>query len=148
MSHAASIYVYTSAFHNLSIPEIIEIYISNGWNLNDFGHISLRPLGDKDDFNWIELELNQVDELFEIIMQKVKANEDPAVVLMLDETEIGATATFSPEKELIWFHLLINTKRLPILTEWTDLSWYLPYMTIPLSKNGVGPYQIETLEAL
>jgi hypothetical protein len=149
MSHIASIDIYYETRCDISVPEIIDLYISHGWNLNDYGHISLRPLGDKDDFSWINLELNQIDELYEIIRKKVEAGEDPSVVLMLDNMETGAVTTFYPQKKRIDFLLMIGKKFHSELSGWTDVSWYLPYIYKPLEvKNKVGVCQIEFSEYL
>lgn len=106
MSHVASIDVHFDTSNDISVPAIIGMYVSNGWSLNDFGHISLRPLGDKDDFYWIQLELDQLEELYRIIRKKVEASEDPAVVLRWDETETEVVATFFPKEKKIDFLLL------------------------------------------
>jgi len=148
MSHTASIDVNYHTLQKLSVPEIIKIYISNGWNLNDYGHISLRPLGDKDDFSWIELKLGQEDKLFKIIMKKIEANEDPALVLMLDRTEIGSVTTFFPGEMRINFLLMINRKVHSELPNWTDISWYLPYIVKPLLINGIAINEIAFLETI
>ena len=87
MSHIATFEINYETTQEFSVPEIIEMYLSNGWNLEDYGRISLRPLGDKDDFDWIELKLDQKNELFEIIRKKVEVNEDPAIVMRLNNTE-------------------------------------------------------------
>ena len=65
------------------------MYISNGWSLNDFGHITLRLLGDKDDFSWMQLGIGQIEELYKIITKKVAVSEDPSVVLMECVSEFG-----------------------------------------------------------
>jgi hypothetical protein len=148
MSHTVSIDVIYHTVTSYPVPEIIEMYISNGWNLNDFGHISLRALGDKDDYNWIELELGQVVELYEIIRHKVEANEDPAVVLMLNEIEVGAVTTFFPKENRINFLLMIGRKKHPDLPEWTDISWYIPKVIKPLLASGIIIEQITSLDSL
>jgi hypothetical protein len=144
MSRTTSIRLYSPVFRQLTFPEIIEMYISNGWNLNDYGHISLRPLGDKDNFDWIELKLDQIDDLYRILRKKVDNDEDPAVVLMLDNIEISAVTTFFPKEGTIWFHFLGNLKEHPVYPEWTDISWYIPYLLKPLSANGISIEQIES----
>jgi hypothetical protein len=144
MSRTASIYLYSPVFRELPVPEIIEMYISNGWSLNDYGHISLRPLGDRDDFDWIELKLDQVDELYEILRKKIENGEDPAVILTLENTEIMAITTFFPNQGRIWFHFLGKLKKHPILPEWTDIGWYIPYLLKPLSANRIYVEQIES----
>jgi hypothetical protein len=57
MSRTASIDIqYHFTHQEITVPEMIDLYLKYGWNLNDYGHISLRPLGDKDDFDWIRLK--------------------------------------------------------------------------------------------
>jgi|WetSurMetagenome_2_1015567.scaffolds.fasta_scaffold744180_2 hypothetical protein len=148
MSHTISINVIYHTAINYPVPEIIEMYISNGWNMNDFGHISLRALGDKDDYDWIELQLGQVDELYKVISKKVEANEDPAVVLMLNEIEVGAVTTFFPKENRINFLLMIGRKKHPELPEWTDISWYIPKLIKPLLASGIVIEQIASFDSL
>ena len=148
MSHIASITIDYGTIGKITVPELIEMYIQNGWNLNDFGHIALRPLGDIDDFNWVTLELNQKEELYKIIRQKVEANEDPAVVLMLNNTGTGAVTTFFPKKNKMDFLLMFGRKRHPELPDWTDFNWYLPYILKPLNVNKLGADSIEFLDMI
>jgi hypothetical protein len=147
MSHNASLNVYFYHAHkDFFIPEIIQMYLANGWNLNDYGHISLRALGDRDRYEWIRLRLDQVEELFEIIRRKVEAKEDPAVVLTWKDDEVGAVTTYFPQEKRINFLLMINRKNHPELPEWTDISWYLPPIIKPLITNGFAITQIEFFE--
>lgn len=146
MSHIASITVHYETSHEISVPEIISVYISNGWSLNDFGHISLRPLGDKDDFSWIQLKLDQIEELYELVTKKVEVSEDPAVVLMWDKTETGAVTTFFPQEKRIDFLLMSERKRHSEIPDWTDFSWYLPLIFKPLEASNIGISKIELME--
>jgi hypothetical protein len=146
MSHLSVIDVYYSKTKEVTVPEIIDMYVQNGWTLDYFGHISLRPLGDKDDFDWIQLELNQVSELYGIIRKKVEAGEDPAVILMLKNTGVGAVTTFYPKERRIDFLLDFGRKTHPELAAWIDVSWYLPPIFKPLFVSGFGVSQIEFTE--
>ena len=148
MSHIASINVQYETSQDISVPEIIGMFILKGWSLNDFGHISLRPLGDKDDFSWIQLELYQIEELYRIITKKVEVREDPAVVLMWGETETGAVTTFFPKEKRINFLLMSGRKRHSEMSDWTDLNWYIPRMFRPLEANNMGISQIEFTEVV
>ncbi|MHC1730430.1 MAG: hypothetical protein AB9888_00130 [Bacteroidales bacterium] len=146
MSHIASINVHYETSLDISVPEIIDMFISKGWSLNDFGHISLRPLGDKDDFSWVQLELDQKEELYRIIEKKVEVSEDPAVVLMWGETETGAVTTFFPNEKRINFLLMSGRIRYSEMSDWTDVSWYLPHILRALETNSLGVSQIEFTE--
>jgi hypothetical protein len=146
MSHIASIDVHYETMEDISVPEIIDMFISKGWSLNVSGHISLRPLGDKDDFSWIQLQLDQIKELYRIITKKVEVSEDPAIVLMWGETETGAVTTFFPNEKRINFLLMSGRKRHSEMPDWTDVSWYLPHIFRPLEANHVGISQIEFTE--
>ena len=146
MSHIATFDIYYETHQELSISEIIEMYLSNDWNLDDYGRISLRPLGDKDDFDWIELKLDQKNELYEIIRKKVEANEDPAIIMMLRHTEDSIVTTFFPKEKRINFLLMGRRSRHPQLTDWTDINWYIVFIYKPLVENGVGVSQIKFSE--
>jgi hypothetical protein len=143
MSHLAAFYVHYNANRSLSVIEIIKMYISQGWNLNDYGHISFRPLGDKDSYDWTTMGLDQVKELYEIIRKKIEADEDPALVLMWKKTNVGVLTTFFPKEKRIGFLLDINRKVYPKLPGWTDISWYLAPILNPLLANKVGVEKIE-----
>jgi len=143
MSHLAAFDIHYIANRSFSVIEIIEMYLSQGWNLNDYGHISFRPLGDKDSYDWTTMELDQVKELYEIIRKKVKADEDPALVLMWDKTDVGALTTFFPKEKRINFLLDVNRRIHPEVPDWTDMSWYLAPILKPLLTNKVIVEQIE-----
>lgn len=146
MSHIATFDISYETNHDFSVPEIIEMYLSNGWSIDDYGRISLRPLGDKDDFDWIELKLDQKNELYEIIRNKVEANEDPAIVMRLSNTEDSIVTTFFPRQKRIHFLLMGRRNRHPELSDWTNTNWYITYIYKPLVENGVGVSQIEFSE--
>jgi hypothetical protein len=147
MSNLAVLELSYESPKKISVPDIVAFYLKSGWNLNDFGNISLRPLGDKDDFNWVKLGLNQETELFDIIQKKVEANEDPAVVLMLDEMEVGVVTTFFPKERRINFLLNIGRKTLQELPSWTDINWYLIHVSRPLLENGIIVSKVEYSES-
>jgi len=136
MSHIATFDIYYETHQEFSISEIIEMYLSNSWNLDDYGRISLRPLGDKDDFDWIELKLDQKNELFEIIRKKIEANEEPAIVMRLSHTGDSIVTTFFPREKRINFLLMGRRSRHPELTDWTDINWYIAFIYQPLVENG------------
>lgn len=146
MSHIATFDIYYETNHDFSVPEIIEMYLSNGWSIDDYGRISLRPLGDKDDFDWIELKLDQKNELYEIIRKKVEVNEDPAIVMRLSNTEDSIVTTFFSRQKRIHFLLMGRRNRHPELSDWTNANWYLTFIYKPLVANGVGVSQIEFSE--
>lgn len=146
MSSLSYIDITYHSHTEVSVLEILKMYLANGWNLNDNGHISLRPLGDKDDFKWIQLQLDQMGELSDIIRDKVIAYEYPAVVLVMNKVEVGAVATFFPKKKRINFLLDIRKKTHPELPHWTDVSWYLPPILRPLQAGGLIVSQVEFTE--
>jgi hypothetical protein len=148
MSRLVTFEIYFEAYQDFSIPEIIEMYLSNGWCLDDFGRISLRPLGDKDDFDWVELKLDQKNVLYEIIRKKVEVNEDPAIVLRLSNTEDSIVTTFFPREKRINFLLMGKRSRHPELHDWTDINWYIVYIYKPLVENGVGVSRIKYSETV
>ena len=65
---------------------------------------------------------------------------------MLDKTEIGTVTTFFPKEKRIDFLLMSGRKRHSEISDWTDVSWYLPYIYKPLEANNVGVSQIEFME--
>jgi hypothetical protein len=146
MSSLAYIDITYHSNREIFVLEILELYLANGWNLNDNGHISLRPLGDKDDFDWIQLQLDQIAEVKEIIRNKVTADEDPAVVLVMNHEEVGAATTFYPKDRRINFLLDIGKKTHPELPHWTDVSWYLPPIFRPLLVGGLIVSQVKFTE--
>jgi len=146
MSSIAYIDITYHSLQEVLVPEILEMYLTNGWSLNDQGHISLRSLGDKDDFNWIQLRQDQTYELMDILQKKIIADEDPAVVLMLSGMEIGSAITFYPKHKRISFLLDVGRKIHPELPRWTDVSWYLPLVIKPLLAGGLAISQLEFTE--
>jgi hypothetical protein len=148
MSHIATFDIYYETNRELSISEIIEFYLSNGWNLDDFGRISLRPLGDKDDFAWIELQLDQKNELLDIIREKVEVSEDPAIIMRFSNTNDSIVTTFFPKENRINFLIMGDRRRHPELTDWTDINWYINFIYKPLVDNGVGVSQIKFSETV
>lgn len=148
MSHIATFDIYYETSREFSVAEIIDIYLSNGWNIDDFGRISLRPLGDKDDFDWVELKLDQKNELYEIIRKKVEGHEDPAIVMRLDNTEDAIVTTFFPREKRINFLLMGRSIRHPELADWTDFNWYISFIYNPLVENGIGVSQMKFSETV
>lgn len=148
MSHITTFDIYYETSQELSVSEIIDMYLSKGWNLDDFGRISLRPLGDKNDFDWIELKLDQKNELYDIIRKKVEVKEDPAIAMRLSNTEDSIVTTFFPREKRINFLLMGPRSRHPELTDWTDINWYIVFIYKPLVENGVGVSQIKFSETV
>lgn len=122
---------------------MLDLYLQYGWSLNSDGKIWLRSLGDKDDFDWGPLGLDQVNELYDILRKKAEVGEDPAVHLLWKDTGVGALTTFNLKECSIVFLLVLGSKRHPELPEWTDVSWYLPRILNPLLTNGIAVGQIE-----
>jgi len=145
MSSIATFDVYYETRQEIPVSEIIEMYLANGWSFDDGGHISLRPLGDKDDFDWVELELDQKNELYEIIKKKIEAGEDPAIVMHIPGEAI--ITTFFPREKRIDF-LLMCRKRHPEQPAWTDVGWYIAFIYDPLVKNEVSVSRIDFSETI
>ena len=74
MSHAAGINI-TIFPSTKSILELIEVFLNNGWSVQDHGHISYLPLGDEDAFNWQHMALAAWPKIVEILKQKEKNRE-------------------------------------------------------------------------
>lgn len=137
MSHTTTFDVYYETIKEITVEEIIETYLSYGWSIDKFGYISLRPLGDKDDFGWVELKNDQRNQLYKIIGQKVNAGEEPAIALTWEDTDESVVFTFSPREKRINYLLMGNTTRHPDLSGFTDVNRYLVLFYEPLLAKGI-----------
>lgn len=105
----------------ISAVSILKVLIEHGWNLVNNGKVLYLPLGDDDDFDWQEDEINE-SVFLNIVYQKEKANEVIGVGMTWKDTSIGGTVLICSALD-ISFSLTINRKRL--INNITDVNWYL-----------------------
>lgn len=147
MSHTADFNLFYESAINFSVQRIIEIYVSNGWSIDKNGYAFLRPLGDKNAFNWVLLPLENREELYEIIRKKIEVGEDPAISMNYCEVE-EVLITFHLKEKRINYLLMGRNKRLPDLPYITDINYYIVPIYKPLVDNGIGVTEFTFTETM
>lgn len=119
----------------ISSADIINRLLRCNWTINDNGNISFLPLGDNDDYDWQNKNIN-LEQLMNIIVEKEKQNEVIGVTLMWGKTRIGGQLLIW-QKGNLSINLTVNRKILNDNTEIdaTDVNWYLERI-LPAFKGG------------
>jgi hypothetical protein len=136
MSHEAGINITISS-STKSILELIGVLLNNGWSVKDHGHISYLPLGDEDAFNWQHIAIAAWPKMVEILKQKEKNRELIGLVMTWKDANIGGEFLFFPDGQLLAVSLSVNRKALKHCADFTDHSWYLTRILVPLLKEGI-----------
>jgi hypothetical protein len=136
MSHAAGINITISS-STKSTLELIEVLLNNGWSVKDHGHISYLPLGDEDAFNWQHSALAAWPKTVEILKQKEKNRELIGLVMTWKDANIGGEFLFFPDRQRLAVSWSVNRKALKHCADFTDHSWYLTRILMPLVKEGI-----------
>lgn len=140
MSHDSGIRLFYSS--NLPVYKIVDCYLDWGWSLDYQGEISLLPLGDN--YNWTSLKTTEIEKVFNTFRKKSDAHETIGISLIWKGTDIGVNAHFYSDNSIL-FSIAINRKVLEN-TEFTDVSWYLPKILMPLTKRNIVVEFIEWRE--
>ena len=126
----------------ISAIEIIQILVDFGWTLSHNGCVGYLPLGDKDDYNWLEEKMS-ITTLVDILKAKQDADEIIGVSMSWKNTEIGGSFLFWPKDNLHTFSMNLDGNRKKIRLdsnyEITDFQWYLSKLLVPL--NVVWPVE-------
>ncbi len=145
MSVSTSIDIHLSKNEKMHRPtiEIIKVLINFGWTLSNNGYMGYLPLGDRDDFDWQEKEIN-FETLTNILKAKEEANEVVGVIMTWKNTGIGGTFLFWTNERYETFTMGISVNRQVITLQnnykITDFQWYLPKLLIPLNKAWIVEY--------
>lgn len=142
MSHDSGIRLFYSS--NLPTYKIIDYYLDSEWSLDCQEEICLLPLGDKNDNNWTSLKTTEIEKVFNTFRKKSDAHETIGISLIWKGTDIGVNAHFYSDNSIL-FSIAINRKVLEN-TEFTDVSWYLPKILMPLTKRNIVVEFIEWRE--
>lgn len=121
ISASLSVILANRCNQSLSSVKIINSLLNNGWHLEKNNKIYYLPLGDDDDFDWQENQINK-DAFAEIVEQKEQAGEIIGVGLTWGNTDIGVILLIYANYQLS-FSLAINRKKLQ--SNVTDFNWYL-----------------------
>ena len=141
MSVEASIDIKLNDYIDYRIMDIIEALIKGGWTLkNDQNEVSYLPIGDEDNFDWLEKSITH-DELRTIIEEKENSNELVGIKMYWKDTNIGITLLLVSYKEFS-ISLSINRKRINVedARAVTDINWYVQTIIETLKQQK---YQIE-----
>lgn len=141
MSVEASIDIKLNNYIEYRIMGIIEALIKGGWILrNDQNEVSYLPIGDEDNFDWLEKTISQ-DELKRIIEEKENLNEVVGIKMYWKDTNIGITLLIYSHKEFS-ISLSINRKKINATDtrSVTDINWYIQTIVETLKEQK---YQIE-----
>jgi hypothetical protein len=136
MTYLSSLDIEYSA-EDISIKDVLQFYLTAGWNLDDHGKITFLPVGDKGDFKWSKLELSEVESLYSAMDEKETCEEIIGVVLMWKKSMVGVTGLFYRDRK-ISFVLNVNRKQLRGCDEYTDVNWYIQRIIPPLISGGVN----------
>ena len=128
MSISASISIYLSegSRSNLSLPDLFQNFVNEGWNyVNSKEEATILPLGDNDAFDWTSTSLSR-DALFDIINKKQENKEIIGIELLRVDSEVGCELLIY-NTNLMMFSLSIARKKIKAKgdTDITDFSWYL-----------------------
>jgi hypothetical protein len=136
MSHVAGINISMSS-NTKSTIELIEILLNNGWSVKDHGHISYLPLGDKDTFNWQHAAIPSWPKIVETLKQKEKNRETIGLVMTWKDVNIGGEFLFFPDGRQLAISWSVNRRTLKHCADFTDHSWYLSRILMPLLKECI-----------
>lgn len=142
MSVEASIDIRLNEYIKYGIMDIIEALIEGGWILrNKQNEVSYLPIGDEDNFDWLEETITQ-DELKDIIEKKESLNEVVGVKMYWKDTNIGITLLLYSYKEFS-VSLSINRKKINAVDtrSVTDINWYIQTIVETLKEQK---HQIES----
>jgi len=95
-----------------------------------------------DEFDWSE---KNIDDLNLVLnrLTGILAKEQPiGIVLTWQKELIGGMFVISPKERMLSVICSIYRKTLDSSPRWTDYSWYLERLIVPLEKSG---YQIESI---
>lgn len=122
----------------LSIVQIMQLFLLEGWTFSDNGRSSYLPLGETEGFDWVIQEQISSELLMNILKEKERLSEPIGIVMTWQDTGIGGLFIFRRPQEL---SILLNINRKAILgedyTSITDASWYLSRLIPVFDKNNI-----------
>lgn len=147
MSHVAGVNITVSS-STKSAVELIEVFLNNGWSVNDHGHISHLPVGDEDAFNWQHTALESWPKIVETLKQKEKSHALIGLVMTWKDAGIGGEFLFFPDGQKLVVSWSVNRKTLKHCADFTDHSWYLSRILPPLLKACLVIESIQCYDAV
>lgn len=144
MSVDASIDIQLARKDNKEIlaSDLIKTLIEGNWRVYNNRKIKYIPLGDREEFNWKQDEL-QLEEFIKIVQDKERENELISVIIYWKNTDISCTLMIFSELEIA-FGITGNRKILKSIRSHrvTDVNWYLE-RTVGILEEG---YTIENFK--
>lgn len=114
-----------------TVIDLFECLINNGWNYSCNGKITYLPVGDHGDYDW-QCHQMSVNQLREIMKEKLLHNEVIGITMTWENTEIGGDFLFWPDGNL---SLIVNKNRKILINQFTDVSWYISRI-LPVFNTG------------
>ncbi|MCG7412966.1 hypothetical protein, partial [Moraxella nonliquefaciens] len=125
---------------NFTTIELINILISNGWNILDYCSKTYLPIGDTGEFNWQSSSAITDNEIIEICQKKFINQEVIGLVLTWLDTNIGGEILFYPDGNI---SMILNLNRIKNQsTDLTDFDWYLSKIIPCLNKHYIEVYSV------
>ena len=123
-----------------TLSDLFSVLLAAGWSESDHGQLTCMDTGDE--FDWSE---KNIDDLNLVLnrLTGILAKEQPiGIVLTWPKELIGGMFVISPKERMLSVICSIYRKTLDSSPRWTDYSWYLERLIVPLEKSG---YQIESI---
>jgi hypothetical protein len=122
----------------ISVVQIVEMLLSEGWTFNDGDGSSYLPLCEIEGFHWVIQKKISPEFLMNMLREKESLNECIGVVMTWQDTDVGGSFMFRRSQQ---FSVLLNVNRKVICdenyTSITDASWYLSHLIPIFDKHGI-----------
>ena len=125
---------------------ILQKLLDHGWTYNDQGSITYLPLGDREMYDWQQSPLDEWNTVNAVLESKINANERIGIILTWEDTLIGGDFHIAPSSQEVSVTWSVNRK--VIEGGFTDHSWYLSKLLLPLSHSGMTISHSECLDTL
>jgi hypothetical protein len=119
--------------------DLLNLLLEAGWRPGFQGNISFLPVGDNQDYDWQSKPSTEWQDVYSILVEKVRGGEQIGIDLTWEETNIGGTFHFEldEDRKIIWTVWYANR---PLLAncEWlTDHSWFKERIVPTFLKAGI-----------
>lgn len=131
-------------FKSIDILDLLDLFHSIGWSIDDHNMICYLPLGDQD-FEWEFLPISHKEAVRSILLDKQKKKEIIGITITSEVTNIGLSMLLYPMFDKITLAAEINRKTIDGL-DVTDFSWYLSTFIPVLEKAGLTIESIECID--
>ena len=119
----------------LSWKTVMQLLLTNGWNINDHGKMTYLPLHDNDMYSWQREPIDE-DKLIGILTEKEAAKESLGICITWKDSNIGGSLVTLNENEVM-LSININRKTIKLYEGEiiTDVNWYLARINFILSQR-------------